>query len=135
VVEFYTVKRIDNSRLQRRRASGFLGSCGRQLAVAGVVVLVLLGYAWQRYECLDLSYRVQQLSQTHSRDLALNHELRVELATLRSPARIDLLARNQLGMTVPQPGQIIPSEALATGESADASAMVNPASFSNRVTH
>lgn len=129
MVEFYTVKRIDNSRLKRRRTGGFLRACGRQLALAGVVAMVVMGYAWQRYEAVQLSYRYEQLDQKKSQAAELNRELRLELATLRSPARIDMLAQDQLGMTVPQPTQIIPTEARATGEMADAGMSANPASF------
>jgi cell division protein FtsL len=129
VVEFYTVKRIDNSRLVRRRQGGFARACGRQLLVAGVVATALLAYTWQRYECLQYSYQYEQAKQTESQAAELNRELRVELATLRSPARIDLLARDRLGMTVPQPAQIILTEPRATGEMADAGTTTNPASF------
>ena len=129
MVEFYTVKRIDNSRLERRRAVGFTRTCGRQLMIASVVGLGLLAYTWQRYETLRLSYRYEQLKQTESQAAELNRELRVELATLRSPSRIDLLARNQLGMTVPQPNEIISIQPRARGEMADAATTANPASF------
>ncbi len=129
MVEFYTVKRIDNSRLLRRHTGGFLRLCGKQLAVAGVVAVALLAYTWQRYECLDMRYQLQQTSQKQAKVLELNRELRVELATLRSPERIDLLARNQLGMTVPQPAQIISIEPQTAGEMADASTDPNPTSI------
>lgn len=129
MVEFYTVKRIDNSRLVRRRKGGFARACGRQLVVAGVVAAALLAYSWQRYECLRLSYQYEQVKQSESQAVELNRELRVELATLRSPARIDLLARDRLGMTVPQPTQIILTEPRSAGEMADAGTTRNPASF------
>lgn len=129
MVEFYTVKRIDNSRLVRRRKNGFASACGRQLLVAGIVAAALLAYSWQRYECLRLSYQYEHVKQSESQAAELNRELRVELATLRSPARIDLLARDRLGMTVPQPAQIILTEPRAAGEMADASTTTNPASF------
>lgn len=129
MVEFYTVKRIDNSRLRRRHTGGFLKLCGKQLAVAGLVAVALLSYAWQRYECLDMRYQLEQASQQQAKVLELNRELRVELATLRSPERIDLLARNQLGMKVPQPTEIITIQPQTAGEMADASTEPNPASF------
>ena len=42
MVEFYTVKRIDNSRLVRRRQGGFLRTCGRHLMIAGVLVALTI---------------------------------------------------------------------------------------------
>ncbi len=128
MVEIYTVKRIDNSRL-RRRTRGFGGVCGKPLVAAGVLALALLGYAWQRYENLELSYRLEQTSAAESQAFELNRALRVELATLRSPGRIDVLARGQLGMAVPVAAQIIPYQARTSGEMADAGAATSPASY------
>jgi cell division protein FtsL len=129
VVEFYTVKRIDNSRLARRGAAGFVRRCGRQLVLGSLIALGLLAYAWQRYNCLELSYQLESAEQSETQATQLNRELKLELATLRSPARIDLLARNQLGMTVPQPGQILLTEPQATGEMADARTPAEPVNF------
>jgi cell division protein FtsL len=129
VVEFYTVKRIDNSRLVRRGATGFICRFGRQLAVGVAISVALLAYAWQRYDCLELSYQLEKVDQSESQAAQLNRELKLELATLRSPERIDLLARDQLGMTIPQPGQVIQSQPSATGEMADAQTPPNLASF------
>ena len=39
----------------------------------------------------------------------LNQQLQLEVATLRSPMRVDTIARNQLGLTVPVPGQVAPA--------------------------
>ncbi len=129
MVEFYTVKKIDNSRLVRRGTTSFVRRCGLQLTLGVVVAMGLLAYAWQRYDCLELSYQLEQVDQGRSQAAELNRDLKLELATLRSPTRIDLLARNQLGMTVPQPGQIVETQPQATGEMADARTSSYPANF------
>ena len=129
MVEFYTVKRIDNSRLARRGTAAFVRRCGRQLTLGVVIAVGLLAYAWQRYDCLEQSYRLEKVEQSQSHEAELNRELRLELATLRSPTRIDMLARNQLGMTVPQPGQIVQTQPQAAGEMADARTSLYPANF------
>lgn len=129
MVEFYTVKRIDNSRLARRRAPGFGRNWFRPAILGGAVALALLGYTWQRYECLQSSYQLERLDQARQQALELNRELRVERAALRSPARIDTLARNQLGMTVPMPAQLVLTQPRASGEVADAGTASNPGSF------
>jgi cell division protein FtsL len=126
-MEFYTVKRIDNSRLTRRRAPGFGRGCARQLALGGLVALALLAYTWQHYRCLQLSYQLERLDQERSQAVELNRELRVERATLRSPARIDVLARNELGMTVPQAAQVVLTQPRTGGEVADARTTSIPA--------
>ena len=129
MVEFYTVKKIDNSRLVRRGTTAFVRRCGRQLTLGVVIAVGLLAYAWQRYDSLELSYRLEKADQSESRAAELNRELKLKLATLRSPTRIDLLARDQLGMAVPEPGQIIETQPQATGEMADARTSSYPADF------
>ena len=111
------------------RSLGVWSEAVDYLGDAAGVAVALLAYTWQRYECLDMRYQLQQTSQQQAKVLELNRELRVELATLRSPERIDLLARNQLGMTVPQPAQIISIEPQTAGEMADASTDPNPTSI------
>jgi cell division protein FtsL len=37
---------------------------------------------------------------------SLNGKLKLDIATLRDPHRIDLIARNQLGLTEPGPTQV-----------------------------
>lgn len=129
MVEFYTVKRIDNSRLTSRSSPGVWRTCCRQVIIGGVVALVVLLYAWQHYQCLRLSYSLEQLDQAQSQATELNRELRTERAALNSPQRIDLLARNRLGMTVPLAAQIVQTEPPVSGDVAQASAAPIPSSF------
>lgn len=129
MVEFYTVKRIDNSRLVRRGTAGFFRRSGRHLVLGIVISAAVLAYAWQRYECVELSYQLDQTDRAETQAAQLNSELKLELATLQSPARIDLLARDQLGMTIPQPGQIIQPGPSSAREMADAQAPPGLANF------
>jgi hypothetical protein len=46
----------------------------------------------------------------------------LEVATLRSPMRVDAIARNQLGLTVPVPGQVAPIEGSSDAVVAEARA-------------
>ncbi|HEV2388492.1 MAG TPA: hypothetical protein VGS20_14695 [Candidatus Acidoferrales bacterium] len=129
MVEFYTVKKIDNSRLTSRCTRGTWRVCGRQVMIGGLVALALLVYAWQHYQCLRLSYALEQLNQAQSQVAQLNRQLRTELAALDSPQRIDLLARDRLGMIVPVAAQIVQTQPPATGDIAQASAAAVPSSF------
>jgi cell division protein FtsL len=111
MTEFHTVKRIDNSRLVRVAAPGRLWECARRaawgLALAGFFMI----YAWQHFQGIQLRYELEQLREDRARAVALNQELKIQVVELRAPMRIDALARQQLGMTVPLPGQVAPSQA------------------------
>jgi len=107
-VKFHTVKAIDNSRLVRSTAPDRVRELARQVVMGAGVAAVLLIYAWQHFECIQLDYQLQAVKSELSQKSELNQELRLEVAGLRAPSRIDQIARNQLGLTMPVPGQIQP---------------------------
>jgi cell division protein FtsL len=110
MTEFYTVKRIDNSRLVRPAAPNRLRECCRLVALGGLLAGVALLYAWQHFQCIQLRYQLEELKTERAQAGELNQWLKLEVAALRSPMRIDAIARRQLGLSVPVPGQIAPVE-------------------------
>jgi cell division protein FtsL len=110
MTEFHTVKRIDNSRLLRPAPAARLRDLWRRLAAGAALAGCLLFYAWQHFECIQIRYQVERLQSQRTQAMELNQQLRLEVATLRSPMRVDAIARNQLGLTVPVPGQVAPIE-------------------------
>jgi cell division protein FtsL len=111
MTEFHTVKLIDNSRLLRLAPATRLRDLWRRLAAGAALAGCLLFYAWQHFECIQIRYQVERLQSERAQAVELNQQLRLEVATLRSPMRVDAIARNQLGLTVPVPGQVAPIEA------------------------
>jgi cell division protein FtsL len=106
--EFHTVKRIDNSRLARPIASDRLREMARLIALGALLAGAALFYAWQHFEYLQLRYRVESLKSERSQASELNQQLKLEMAGLRAPSRIDEIARRQLRLTAPIPGQVAP---------------------------
>jgi cell division protein FtsL len=110
MTEYYTVKRIDNSRLTRPMAQASLKDFWNRMAAGGTIAACLLFYAWQHFECMQVRFALEQLDTQRAQATELNEQLHLEVATLRSPMRVDAIARNQLGLTVPAPGQATPAE-------------------------
>jgi cell division protein FtsL len=110
MTEYCTIKRIDNSRLVRATAPARLREFWRRVAVGGAMAALLLCYAWQHFQCIQLRYQLEQMETRRAQSAELNQQLHVEVATLRSPMRVDAIARQQLGLTVPVPGQVAPAE-------------------------
>ena len=110
MTEYHTVKHIDNSRLRRPPSPARLQDFWRRLAAGTGMAACLLFYAWQHFECIQIRYQVERLQSERTQAIELNQQLRLEVATLRSPMRVDAIARNQLGLTVPVPGQVAPIE-------------------------
>jgi len=127
MTEYYTVKRIDNSRLSRPVATSQMKEFRNRLLIGAVLMACLLSYAWQHFECIQIRYQLEQLSAERTQAAELNQQLHLEVATLRSPMRVDSIART-LGLTVPVPGQVAPAEAPGDGVLADA----RPVSLSTR---
>jgi cell division protein FtsL len=111
--QFHIVsKRIDNSRLVRQDAPGRWRERLNELAVGGLLAGVLFLYAWQHFQYVQLGYQIETLKEQQAQAVELNHQLTLESASLRSPARIDQIA-HQLGMEAPAAGQFQPFEAPA----------------------
>jgi cell division protein FtsL len=126
MTEFYTVKRIDNSRLAHPGTRRLDRDCLRFALFAAVLAAVVLVYAWQHFQYLELGYQLEQLKTGQSQALEFNQQLRVELGSLRSPHRIDAIARTQLGLTPPTPAQVAPLQPVAGGELAQARSSASP---------
>lgn len=98
MIEFYTSKRIDNSRLARPSASRWR-EYARRLAWAGALASCALLYTWQHFQDIQLRYQLQEVQARQAQAMDLNQQLHLEAASLTSPMRIDAIARQQLGMT------------------------------------
>jgi cell division protein FtsL len=75
----------------------------RSMAVGVFLVAVLLFSAWQHFELLRHGYRIEQMEKERATEDEVNRHLRLEIDTLRSPARIERLAIARLGMVSPAP--------------------------------
>ncbi|MGB9067976.1 MAG: cell division protein FtsL, partial [Candidatus Acidiferrales bacterium] len=98
----------------------------RRVAVGAAMAACLLTYAWQHFECIQIRYQIEQLDSERAKAEELNQQLHLEVATLRSPSRVDAIARNQLGLTVPVPGQVAPVNDANDGVVAQARTLALP---------
>jgi cell division protein FtsL len=110
MTEFFTVNEIDNSRLVRPMAPNRMRECARLVLLGGAIALCAFLYAWQHFQTIQLRYQLESLRGERSQAAELNQELRLEVAGLRAPGRIDIIARRQLGLTAPAPGQVAPMD-------------------------
>jgi cell division protein FtsL len=73
---------------------------------AGLAVTLVLGVVGLRVQQVRLSYRLDALRQARADIEETNRRLRVEMATLKSLARIEGKARTELGMVAPGRDQV-----------------------------
>jgi cell division protein FtsL len=72
----------------------------------GLVVMALL-HVWLRLQVVHLGYVLSTGSKLQSQLQQENRELKLELATLTSPGRLEAMARARLGMIEPVRAQVV----------------------------
>jgi len=88
------------------RSAGRNGLLLPALLGAGFVVVALL-HVWLRLQVVHMGYALATATKLQRQLEQENRELKVELATLTSPQRLEAMARARLGMTQPQRGQVV----------------------------
>ena len=92
-------------------------------AVTFLFSLIMI-YGLQHFSAIERSYHVEAEKQVVEQLREENRQLRLSEAQLAQPVRIDGMAR-QLGLTAPQPGQVVHPSAVADA-SAPALAQATP---------
>jgi cell division protein FtsL len=111
MIEYHTVKHIDNSRLVRPVSPARVRDFWRRVAAGGAMAACLLVYTWQHFECIQLRYEVEHLESLRTQSSILNQQLNLEVDTLTALDRVSSIGEKELGLTVPVAGQTAPLEA------------------------
>ncbi len=76
------------------------------LVISTVMFLPLL-YVWPHIRMTELEYEVAAEMSNRQRLLEEREKLKIEYATLKSPQRIEAIAREKLQMTYPERDQVV----------------------------
>lgn len=106
MVEFCTVKKIDNSRLVRHVEPVKMRNLYKTAILGAIIAAFCMLYVYQHFRCIDLGFQLEDLKAKTQQAQVLNSELKLEIAYLRDPHRIDVIARRQLGLTQPTANQV-----------------------------
>lgn len=69
--------------------------------LVALVVVALMFWTWQHFQLVRHGYRLEELQKQQSVEEDIARHLRLEIETLRSPKRIETLARGQLNLVTP----------------------------------
>ena len=116
--EIYYVKRVENSRLAPPSESLSGRGYFSMALYPALALAAALFCAGQRFASVQEGYRLETLQQEKLEAVEENRKLRLEVASLGDPVRIDAIARQKLGMTNLSPHQIFPAEPSAAVVSA-----------------
>ena len=75
----------------------------RSMGIGLFLVAVLLFSAWQHFELQQHGYRYEQMLQERAEQELINRHLRLEVETLKAPARVERVATGRLRMVAPTP--------------------------------
>jgi len=92
-----------------REQDGVSGSIGYStwIFIASILMAVALLYVWCHIHVTELEYQVAQEMSSRERLAEEQAKLKLEFATLKSPRRIETIAREKLQMTYPETEQVI----------------------------
>jgi len=79
----------------------------RSIGVGVLLVGVLLFSAWQHFELLRHGYQIEQMQRERAGQEEVNRHLRLEIESLRSPERIERIAKEKLQLVEPAADEAI----------------------------
>jgi len=115
---------IKPQRLYREPDTRVRRSLAAALAISAVLVIGALVVVGLRVQQVHLAYQLDGLRAERARTETLIRQLEIEVATLRSPLRVEQRAR-QLGLTVPARDQVRLAREYVTGTTGLAAAQRN----------
>jgi cell division protein FtsL len=104
--EYAIKKDVRNNPIVREVDEARQRQLWRSLGIGGVLVVVVLFSGWQKVELVQHGYRIQKLQQQQATEQEINRHLRLEIETLRSPERIERVAK-KLNLVAPPRDQAI----------------------------
>jgi len=98
--------------LDNQQVADVTSETGRRGALLPVVLSCLLValaplLVWQRLRVVQLGYVLSTGAKLERRLEQTNRELKLEMATLTAPERLEAMARRRLGLRDPETGQVV----------------------------
>jgi cell division protein FtsL len=72
-----------------------------------LLTMVSIFHVWSRFRLIELNLQISDASRQMKELEQQQKQLKLEAASLKTPARIETIARQELGMTIPLDQQVI----------------------------
>jgi cell division protein FtsL len=105
--EYAIKKDVRNNPIVREVDEARQRDMWKSVGIAGFLVVVMLFSAWQHFELLRHGYQIEQMERDRAAEEETGRRLRLEIETLKSPARIEALATEQLHLVAPSRDEAI----------------------------
>ena len=80
---------------------------GVWFVLLSIFIVELFSYTWCRVQCVRIGYEITKETNIKQSLITLQNNLKIELASLKSPKRLAEIASNKLNLTSPTPKQVI----------------------------
>lgn len=77
------------------------------LGVMVLLTLVSVFHVWSRVRVIDLNLEIAEATKLLKESQQEQHKLQLEVASLRTPGRIESVAKGELGMALPADQQVV----------------------------
>jgi cell division protein FtsL len=114
--EYAVRKDIRNNPIVREVDAERHAELSKTLGLAALVVVAVMFWTWQHFELLRHGYRLEELQKQQAVEEDINRHLHLEIDTLRSPKRIETLARTRLNLVTPSREDAIVIERVVPAE-------------------
>jgi cell division protein FtsL len=85
----------------------------RAVGIGALLVAVLLFSAWQHFELVQHGYLMERLQRELAAEEEANRHLKLKIAVLRAPQRIETVATGKLNMVEPAAADVVIIERVA----------------------
>lgn len=72
-----------------------------------LLMIVSVFHVWSRFKLVDLNLQISEASRLLKESEQEQKRLKLEAASLRTPARIETIAKSELGMALPTEQQVV----------------------------
>jgi cell division protein FtsL len=77
------------------------------LAILAIMTVVAIFHVWSRVKVVDLNLQVSEMRRQLKEQEQEQGRLKLEVASLKAPARIEAIAKGELGMSLPTEQQVV----------------------------
>ncbi len=77
------------------------------MVVMVLLTMVSIFHVWSRVKVIDMNLQIAEISREVKTQEQERNRLKLEVASLKTPARIESLARGDLGMALPTQQQVV----------------------------
>jgi len=106
-IEVHFENRINNANVVRDADTKYRREYVGMTCLFGAFLFCLFFYGWQHYRWITAGYKIEEAQKQKEQLTEVGRQLRLERESLRNLQRIDEIARHDLGMVLPAPGQIV----------------------------